>query len=129
MAGWLEGIVGRRRAGLDVVLLQLCLKVSDLGAQVRVLRLHGLGMAADCGASGDAVGGAAGRPVLLAWCAALGAAIAAYLAHLPWWLVVSLCLGRRVHAMTSLAQLYANVVRRRPSTSIDMHQDSFIAHD
>jgi hypothetical protein len=53
-----------------------------VGAQIGVLRLHGLGMAAYRGATSDAVGGAALGAVLLAGRASLGAAIAADLADL-----------------------------------------------
>jgi hypothetical protein len=115
----LQGVVGRWRAGFDMVFLQLGLEVSDVGAQVRVLRLHGLRVAAYCGASGDSVGGATWRPVLLAWCASFGSAVAADLAHL-WWLLVCLFAGRHVRgrrvAMTSQARRNACAMRLAPLT-------------
>ena len=94
-----QRVKGRRGAWVDAMLLQLGLEVCNLGAQIGVLGLHGLGMAAHRGASGDAVGGAAWRPVLLARGASFGAAVAADLADLEGGGAVStamtcMCVGR-----------------------------------
>jgi hypothetical protein len=75
-------IVGGEWTRLDAVVLELLRQVCDLAAQVRILRLHSLCVAAHRGAAGDAVGGLAWRPVLLARRASLWPSIAADFADL-----------------------------------------------